>query len=444
MCAQKVSCYFCGEASHHDSTLQVPMFMIDKVQRVETAYKTSTVQYEKRVFTIPRCAACRRRHGIENALGTVIGTLGLLAVLGAVLLALSKGIGWGAGFLLLAVVILALAAALQERLLYGGKENLALKHRETWPQVHMSLTSGWQLGEGPSRAQSMDWARERQKERDKEQENLRRTQEEQKQAKARAKKAISQSNQAYQLGQDGNVEKLLCTAQDPNNGGRSTAIEMLGEMSHPDALEPLLGMLADPARPSDHGRLALALAGYADPRITPAIQAAVDAAPDRASQAVKDMRRALNLRATPALLALKPVRDADEAQRRAYALYAQGDVQGLIEIALNPQEQGRSRAVQLLGDTADPQALEALLTLLADPAQAALYGRAAKAAARYPDPRVAAAIQAAEKALPVSWNSDIWLELIQSDLRNALYECSHLSMLHQPLSSEEAIKLSRG
>jgi len=135
MCAQIVPCYFCGEASQNDSTLKVPMFMIQKVQRVETAYKTSTVQYEKKIFTIPRCRACCRRHGLENALGTAIGAVGLLAVLGAVLLALSQGIGWGAGFLLLAVVILALAAALQERLLYGGKENLALKHRETWPQV---------------------------------------------------------------------------------------------------------------------------------------------------------------------------------------------------------------------------------------------------------------------------------------------------------------------
>ena len=443
MCAQIVPCYFCGEASHHDSTLKVPMFRIQKVQRVETAYKTSTVQYEKQIFTIPRCRACRRRHGLENVLGTVIGALGLLAVLGAVLLALSQGIGWGAGFLLLAVVILALAAALQERLLYGGKENLALKHRETWPQVHRSLTFGWQIGEGPSRAQSFSWARERQKERDQQQENLRRIQEEQKQAKARAKKAVGQSNQAYQFGQDANVEKLLRMAQDPKNGGRDTAIDMLGEMTHPDALEPLLSMLANPTRQSDHGRLALALVGYADPRITPAIQAAVDAAPERTSSAVKDMQRAIHLRANPALFALKPVRDTDVGQRRAYALYAQGDVPGLIHIALNPQETGRSRAVQLLGDAADPQALEALLTLLADPTQTALYGRAAKAAAHYSDPRVAAAIQAAEKALPVSWNAEIWLELIQSDLRNALYECSHPSMMYQPVSREEALKLSR-
>ena len=237
-------------------------------------------------------------------------------------------------------------------------------------------------------------------------------------------------------------------AQSRNLDERTAALPMLGMVEDPAALEALLRLLADPAQLPLHGGAAKALIRYQDPRVVPAIQAAIRALPadgetvsDTVVQAKADMSLALSHRSNPDAIMRRPEkRDKDkekatQAHRsQMYQLYAEGHIPGLVQMAMDRDDADRYLAIRLLGDARDPAALQPLLDLLLDPDEQALHGKVARALIHYDDPRIDPAIEAAHQAVG---RSEM---VVESDLRNALYERAHPPeyMIWQPLSRDEA------
>jgi HEAT repeat protein len=209
--------------------------------------------------------------------------------------------------------------------------------------------------------------------------------------------------------QDAPVKLLLQTLGDPDEGVRKAAVEVLGALQDPQAVEPLRQILRDPAAPTGvraEAIRSLELMGSADavPDLVPLLQSSdkflakwsARALGKLAKAPVKEGESDPRKQAVPALIAALQNPLAEVREESALALAALGDAETvvgpLIQLLRDSDENVQAAAIKGLETLHDARAVEPLIQLLQQ-GHASLRCQAAELLGKLGDPRAIAPLQ---------------------------------------------------
>ena len=147
-----MTCWFCGVAEAH-SNKAVRLHMYGEIQSFDEPVNKKFVEYTTQIIDVPRCADCKKKHGIARFRSILAGLM-VAAMLASGLCALTSVPDWIWAFALgLSIGFFVLFLSLRSIALKGIKKESAAK--KVYPEVVDLLDKKCKFGKRPSYGESI-------------------------------------------------------------------------------------------------------------------------------------------------------------------------------------------------------------------------------------------------------------------------------------------------